>query len=170
MVQTLNNIRKKIEAMAAASAYAEAGQWKMTENLLIELQEIRNSPKQKIVLVAIGASFSERVIDYAFNLATRLNDNMMVVQIFPRGTEQAQEATPRREANSKYLVADAIRRLKAKAEKMPVRSAHLALWGNMSTVLENLIGHMNGIEMILVQKNPHAPRKVMVNLPMFIIE
>jgi len=141
---------KKLETLSAAVAFAEAGDFETTRELLAELKKKYQGRRHSIVMVANDVPIKPGLVEYAHGLASRLKCDTLFLNIFSdrrRGMKLAKKYT----AGFKTLWREIAERFRPGTAPETVHG-HAVLFGNTQDLLQEVCHAVGGVKMVIIQQ------------------
>lgn len=152
MIKRLRVLKKKFDLTAMAITYAEAGEWKTSEDYLGKISELNKSRKPKMVVVALDSDFTDGTIDYSVNLADRMNYDVLAMNI-RQPESDGLLTTKSREVFSSLI---------EKAHESNIHCEMLLAAEDIRTLIRKILKILKHVELVLIQEN--KGRKISLNL------
>ena len=157
-------IKKKLEALGAAVAFAEAGEFGTALDIMDDLERAYRDRKRKIVLVAKDDHVSPNLVEYAMGLASRLGMDTLFLSIL--SAARPSRRTLREHAESfngvwrKFSGA-------LSGETPGGVHRHAVLCGDLAPLVTDVCHRLGGVEMVIIQKQKHEACDFDLCVPVF---
>lgn len=163
---------KKLESLAAAVAFAEAGLLDEARDLASDIETAAKSPNRKFIIISENKMISENLITYAKQLSERMHYDIVATHaINERDASGLAEGGMKQAV--KRLTRDFLslyRDLSAHARSIGVECHHLLSKGSAYAAIENVYHHVGGIEFAIVQGCSPLRQGVSSSLPLFVFK
>ncbi len=172
MIKMLKRIANGFETMAMAVAFTEAGKWETSESILDKFEVINGSDNSKLLFVSTDADFSPNMIDYVVSLSSRLNYDVLAMNIFQPRTLNELIIKRRRQKTRIlfYKSKEAFETLKEKTRECGIRCEHVITFDDTCSLIKKVHTLVNKIEFVLIQKNRNEKLYLDLNVPVFLAE
>ncbi len=165
-------MKKYLEDIAAAAAFAEAGQWDVAESIMKEVRQLSKSKNRKFLFLTNGTSLNDSVYQYVANLSKRLTYDVVFV-LHPQ--RESEEAGKKRTGMKRILSrgkedASFTRETKKRFSQLEIGGAFIECRTSVQSLVVKLVHLVKGIEFVLVQKNSNQQWGIDLSLPVFFIE
>jgi hypothetical protein len=157
-------IKKKLEAMGAALAFAEAGEFDTARDIMADLERAYRHRERKIVLVAKDDHLTPGLMEYALGLASRLGSDTLFLSVLsaPRPSRRTlrEHAEGFKEA-WKNLTTALFGGQPAGVHR------HAVLCGEPRSLVSDVCRRLGAVEMVIIQKQRHETCDFELCVPVF---
>lgn len=169
MKHKLRLLKKKLEYVAIATTYAEAGEWKIAEDYLCKIEELNKSQKPKMVVVSLDSEFSEETVNYSVHLAERMKFDLLAVNaVQPEKSRKKLEKEIENDHTGTFqrLFGSIIQ----KANECKVRCEAIVTLNDFRSQIKHLLTKLRHVELVLVQVSKDRELSLSLDVPVFQIE
>jgi len=156
-------IKKKLEAMGAAMAFAEAGEFDAARDIMAELERTYRHRKNKIVLVAKDDHVSPGLVEYGLGLASRLDSDTLFLSVLstrPSRRTLRGHAEAFKEAWKKLTTA-------LFGGQPAGVHRHAVLYGEPMALVREVCRRLGAVEMVIIQKQRREACEFDLCVPVF---
>lgn len=153
-VKVTKRRQNKLQDMAAAAAFAEAGEHEAARSMAH-----RHEGKRTILAIGCEDNFSEALVDYSLDMAKRLGFELVALNVtdapFSLPVAKREDAIEFfKQSSAKNVSA-----LKERAEKDGVTFNHIIEIGNQDVTIDTLHAKYPGMRYVLTEPDPEVAKK-----------
>ncbi len=163
---------KKLESLAAAVAFAEAGLLDEAKELACDIEVAAKSPNRKFLIVSENRMISKNLVTYAMQLSERMQYDIVATHAINEKMASGLAEGGMKQAVNR-LAKDFLalyRELAAHARMIGVECHHLLSKGSAYAAIENVYHHVGGVEFAIVQGSSPLGLGVTSSLPLFVFK
>ena len=148
----LRNISKNMDQYQEAITFAEAGQPEFSEKATQHTKPQEES--RKLVVVGKESAFSREIIDYAIDMAERLNYEIVALNTAPLSCETVQKSASKKQlcTDFRMLSEHSVQPFREEAEKRDILFTHVVKFSESYEVLPELRNEIGDFEFVVSEE------------------